>query len=438
MSRSTATMLLLAMISFSNGGALLEPSDGRVYHGAQTMTYEPGTDPLAGYLAALDSTTQPAVRGFFFGIPGERGPANTLSALGKFLAGADSIGFIPEISFFFIGSAATDSVIAVSSQYDWIIDSIITLSKKYGKRMFVRIGGEFNGSGPGWNGGGYHPYYYVTAFRKVTDRYAALWSRDSIATIWCYEPDAANDFDSVDSQGARWYPGDTYADWFGLDVFDAAHFDQSLPDYDRGSITKKGKSERYLGMAREKSKPVYMSEVSAKGITITGDSTDAVNDWNNWFARFWAFIEVHTEIKGFSYIDANWPAGAYPNWGDARIQNSPYITDWYNQEMTNPQYINLNSPAASVRQALHRSASDETVSPTARMTRARTGLTIRYTTGIAQKGMIGIYTPGGRILCMQEVHGNGIVFCNIPYLSHGVYCVQLKTDDAAVSGKLNY
>jgi hypothetical protein len=321
---------------------ILEPKDGRVYHGVQTMTYESGNDPLAGYLGALnDSTIQPAVRGVFMAIPGTRGPDNSLIGLRDFFHSADSIVFVPELSLFLESTVATDSVIAVSNQYDWIIDSVVTLSKNYGKRMFLRIGGEFNGAGPGWNGGGYHPYRYVTMFRKIVDMFAARGFRDSLAVNWCYEPDAANDFDSVDARGARWYPGDKYVDWFGLDVFDAEHFDQSLPDYERGTITRKGKSERFLSLARTKGKPAYMSETSAKGVNISNDTNDGINDWNKWFKKFWEFIAVHKEIKGFGYIDANWPAGAYPNWGDARIQSSQYITEQYKEEMRKPKYIHL-------------------------------------------------------------------------------------------------
>lgn len=324
--------------------ALLEPEDGRVYHGVQTMTFHDAADPLEGFFSAIsDSTIQPAVRGFFMSIPGERGPANTLMGLNKFFHTADSVGFIPELSLFLVGKTASDSVIAVSTEHDWIIDSVITLCKNYGRKMFLRIGGEFNGSGEGWNGGGYHPYLYVTMFRKIVDMYAARNFRDSIAVNWCYEPDAPNDFDSVDSRGARWYPGDEYVDWFGLDVFDSTHFDQSLNDYDRRGITKKGKSERFLAMAREKGKPVFLSETSAKGVNISSDNEDGINDWNNWFAKYWEFIDAHKEIKGFAYIDANWPEHAYPGWGDARIENNTYIVGKYIEEMKKPKYIHLKT-----------------------------------------------------------------------------------------------
>ncbi len=327
---------------------LLEPEDGYVYHGVQLQTYDPGPNPIAGYIGVLnDSTIQPKVHGFFFSIPGTRGPDKSFVGLKNFLRGADSIDFTPEVSLFLVSNIATDSIIAVSNQYDWIIDSIISISKSYGKSMFLRIGGEFNGKAPDWNGGGYHPHLYVTMFQKIVDRYKAKGYRDSVATIWCYEPDAANDFDSINNKGALWYPGDDYVDWFGLDVFDATHFDQTLPDFDRGSITKKGKSERFLSMARTKSKPVFLSETSAKGINISSNPTDGINDWNNWFAKFFAFIAAHKEIKGYSYIDANWPTGAYPNWGDARIENSTYITDKYKEEMKNSKYIHLKTKTST-------------------------------------------------------------------------------------------
>lgn len=322
--------------------ALLEPEHGRVYHGVQTMTFEAAPDPLAGYLGALnDESIQPAVRGLFFSIPGSRGPDMSLKRLGEFFNEADSIGFIPELSLFLVSDVATDTIIATSDVYDAVIDSIITLSMQYGKPMFLRIGGEFNGQGPNWNGGGYTPHHYVAMFRKITDMYSARGFRDSIATIWCYYPAADNDFDSVDARGALWYPGDEYVDWFGLDLFDPEDFDLALPDYHRGVITRKGKSERFLAMARSKGKPVYLSETSAKGMNLTADPGDSQSDWESWFAKFWAFISAHPEIKGFSYINANWPDHAYPGWGDARIQNSPLISSMYRKELKTQKYIHL-------------------------------------------------------------------------------------------------
>jgi hypothetical protein len=97
-------------------------------------------------------------------------------------------------------------------------------------------------------------------------------------------------------------------------------------------------------MARAKSKPVYLNETSAKGMNISNDSSDGINDWNNWFAKFWRFFDAHQEIKGFNYINANWPVSAYPDWGDARIQNNPNVTAKYREEMRKSRYIHLPTP----------------------------------------------------------------------------------------------
>jgi hypothetical protein len=47
--------------------------------------------------------------------------------------------------------------------------------------------------------------------------------------IWCYEPDGPADFAATEGGKYLWYPGDEYVDWFGLDVFSAAHFDPGAP-----------------------------------------------------------------------------------------------------------------------------------------------------------------------------------------------------------------
>jgi hypothetical protein len=297
--------------------------------------------------------------------------------------------------------------------------------------MFLRIGGEFNGAGPGWNGGGYHPYIFVDMFHKITDRFAARGLRDSIATIWCYYPAAANDFDSVDARGARWYPGDAYVDWFGLDLFDPQDFDLALPDTLRGTITRKGKAERFLAMARAKGKPVYMSETSAKGMNISADPADGLADWNGWFAKFFAFIDAHTEIKGFSYIDANWPAGAYPGWGDARIRNSAYVTGRYREEMRRPKYIHLPWSAPSAIDAaadVPRGVTLTALSPHP----AASAFTLRYALPRAATLRIALADILGRELLLLDSGPRGagehMLRCDVAALPAGTYVLRIAAD----------
>lgn len=327
--------VLLADAQSPQAIAKLEPADGRIYHGVG----QAGTG-VNEYISALaDSSIHPIVVKWYYDIPGSRG--NKFTELRQTLAKDKAIGRIPELSIAFSdGKSATDSSIAASTRYDNLIDSLALICKEFGRAMFVRPGFEFNGS---WNG--YHPYLYPQAFRKVVERFRSMNAADSVAFEWCYYAggNAPNDFDSVDSRGARWYPGDSYVDWFALDVFNAADFHpDSASTSRRGVLTTKGKSERFLSMAQSKSKPVMLSETTAQGMNISNDQQDSMHDWTSWFAPFFRFISNHPHIKGFNYI--NWDWTKYPqwaSWGDARIENSPYILQAYKQEIKKSKYIHL-------------------------------------------------------------------------------------------------
>jgi hypothetical protein len=314
--------------------AKFEPPNGKVYHGV-------GQPPMGidEYIAAMgDSSIHPLVYKIYYDIPGSRGPS--YDSLRVMLAAQKAIGRFVELSIGFQdGRGSTDSIIATSTQHDAVIDSLAAICRDHRARLFVRPGFEFNGP---WNG--YHPYLYVTAFRKVVDRFRQAGAADSVAFNWCYYPGGApNDFDSVDVNGPRWYPGDGYVDWFGLDVFDTLDFKLTLPDFESGQITTKGKSERFLMMARLKSKPVFLSETTAKGMNITPDLQDGINDWDKWFVPFWEFIAAHPEVKGFNYINWDWTRiPQYAAWGDARVSNNAYITQRYREEMRKPRYIHLH------------------------------------------------------------------------------------------------
>lgn len=318
-------------------GAMLEPPDGRVYHGVGQ--YQQGVDD---YIAAMEDTSKPILVKLYFDIPGTRG--QNYAALRQSLARERAAGRIVELSLGLQdGRSGTDSVIAVSTRHDAIIDSVAKIVREHNAPLFVRPGFEFNGS---WFG--YHQYLYVTAFRKIVDRFRAA-GVDSAAYVWCYYPSgAANDFDSINARGALWYPGDEYVDWFGLDLFNASDFDLELPAFVRGTITAKGKSERFLATARLKQKPVLLSETSAKGTEITASEEDGITDWKAWFEKFFAFIDAHGEIKGFNYINWDWRAYAtWSTWGNARIDSNAYILAQYRQEMRRSKYIHLGDRVQS-------------------------------------------------------------------------------------------
>ncbi len=321
-------------------GARLEPEDGRVYHGVgQSNT------GVQEYIDAMaDSTIMPIVVNFYYDIPGTRG--NKFEELRSRLAMEKAIGRIPHLSIAMTdGRVWTDSIIATSRRYDDIIDTLATIVRDYGGRIFVRPGFEFGGT---WFP--YHAYLYPKAFRKIVDRFRAVAEPDSMAFLWCYYPAAPNDFDSTNGRGEyKWYPGDDHVDWFSLDLFKAGDFHPDSADSRRGVLTPKGKSERFLAMARDHAKPVFLSELSATYINVTTDPSDGMNDWNAWFVPFFRFLSGHPEIKGFNYTNWNWSDYTqWAEWGDSRIEINPFILARYREELRNPRYIHLRTAASGV------------------------------------------------------------------------------------------
>ncbi|MBT3233688.1 MAG: T9SS type A sorting domain-containing protein [Calditrichaeota bacterium] len=330
--------------SSAHYGAKYEPPDGKTIHGLGWH----GASQDA-YMEMMPDTLQPLIFQMMKDVPGisGRGGLTVTNLLAAFRAeNINQRTQFVEWSFHFRDDGVViDREFADTREYDGYIDTVAIALREYGRPVFIRPGLEMNGN---WNG--YHPYIFPRAYRKFVE---GLRRRgvDNFATVWCYEPDAAADFaDSTDRGGWKWYPGDDVVDWFGLDPFDADHFDPAGPDsIDRGGqwvLTKKGKSEKFLSFAEAREKPVYLNELSARHVWITPhdeevDSTHGEVDWNYWFAPFFEFMENHPNIKGFNYINLDWTQiGRWETWGDARLEINEYIRDMWIKEISSERYLN--------------------------------------------------------------------------------------------------
>jgi hypothetical protein len=233
----------------------------------------------------------------------------------------------------------TDSVFAFTDTYDHLIDTLARAFILNDKPFFLRVGGEMNGF---WNG--YTPWIFPLAYRKLVTE---LRNRGvaNMAVVWCYEPDASADFADSTEQGWKWYVEDDMVDWFGLDLFDADHFDPDLPDEERDSLTAKGKTEKFLQFAEGRGKPVYLNELSARHVEITPDSLDpdsldGIHDWEYWFAPFFEFLDLHPCVKAMNYINLLWTQiEQYKTWGDSRIEINTYIRKRWIQKITEPRFL---------------------------------------------------------------------------------------------------
>lgn len=343
--------------------ALLEPPDGRVYHGTS-----PSTRDVDAYIAALgDPELYPAVEGMHSAVPGTR-PQYLERTTREFLERVRAAGRIPHLSFSMsIGDGQpVDDVIALSDTYDDLIWAVGRVIRDFGDPVFVRIGFEFNGS---WNG--YHPGIYPKAFRKFVDLLRAEGA-DNFATIWCYEPNGPGDFDAVGSDGQPlWYPGDDYVDWFGIDLFQHTQFVSNADSQSarlatgsdraqvrpggrtgsRASETPYDRTVRFLEMARQHGKPVYLSELAGVDAHLTPDSedpdfADGKADWALWFEPFFAFLAEHPEIKGFNYMSQDYRGTRYEaiGWGNARIQTNSYVKEQWINALRDERFLHAPQP----------------------------------------------------------------------------------------------
>ncbi len=329
-------------------GAKFEPPVGRILHGMGQWDH-PGTgNPV--YVNLLTNTSEnplaspdmyPASKLMFTGI------ADDASRWDPFIAKLTSVlnqqynqGMIPHLDIALRGNKplnpdpldplyGVDDEIAHSTTWDARINELADAYKAYGKPAFLRIGGEFNGS---WNG--YHPYDYPLAYQKIVDMFKAK-GVENVAFIWCYEPAAPNDFMEKDAGGNyKWFPGNEYIDWYGLDVFGPLDFKPGGVNYSR--------SIAFLDAASAAGKPVMLAETSVSKEDLTSDPTDGMNDWSSYFSPFFMFTEAHPNILAFYYINFDWQlAGEYQvsGWKNADITINAYISQKYLEEVSKGKYL---------------------------------------------------------------------------------------------------
>ena len=185
--------------------------------------------------------------------------------------------------------------------------------KDANRPVFLRIGYEFDGS---WNH--YDPTKYKNAYKYIMDKLRAD-SVDNVVSVW----------QSAGGQTAAylssWYPGDDYVDWMGY-----SHFDMN-----GGGI---------MTLAREKNKPVLISESAPKGHDF--DVEDGETVWNAWFQPLFNYIEANKDIiKGLAYINVDWQSQPMWNdgiWGDSRVQVNEYIKTKWLEELNKNFWMNAS------------------------------------------------------------------------------------------------
>ncbi len=440
--------LLLISAAFSSAnahyGAKYEPPDGKTYHGVGW--HNPSQ---IEYGEMFPDSLQPILHQFMAPLPGsaQRGGMRVDNLLRGFEPDhIDVENQYCELSVHFTDNTIMlDTTFALTRELDGYIDTLAIAIRTHGRPVFLRIGLEMNGA---WNG--YTPWIFPQAFRKLVE---GIRERDvdNFATVWCYEPDAPDDFADSTRQGWKWYPGDDVVDWFGLDPFDVDHFDPAEPDSiqrgERWYLSKKGKTEKFLRFADQRGKPVYLNELTARKVWITPydedvDSTHGEVDWQHWFEPFFEFMDSHPNIKALNYINLDWTQyDRWEHWGDARLQINEYIRDHWVEELSGERFIHTGFSIEDL----------ESVSERVQFIPNEFGLSvypnpfnsvlnIRYY--LANPGLVSLIVydlqgrPVGTMHNSQQVRGYNSFSWNAGSLASGLYWVRLQTERAQTSARV--
>lgn len=230
-----------------------------------------------------------------------------------------------EHSIIAIGLSMVDHEKEVANgKRDYLIRELGQWIKDSKHPVFLRIGYEFDG----WEWNHYNKKHYLVAWKRIHTIFKEM-EVNNVAFVW---QSKGNDSDQAILE--EWYPGDDLVDWCGYSYF-------SNPD------------QEMLTFARRHKKPVFIAEATPVLLdgtqfsdTFLSKPEIAKQAWEKWFVPFIATLNDNKDIiKAFSYINVNW--SVQPMWinnpvfqkVDSRIQNSPFISKKWKEEMAKPRYL---------------------------------------------------------------------------------------------------
>ena len=191
----------------NNFNALLEPQ-GRIIIGAGQYDIA----SFNNYWNVMDQNNKPAIFMSYIALKGLK--SNWAEDLKKKLLSYSNKFIIPQIGL----SMTEDGNPSVHYEdsvalglYDTQINNLIKGLKNLAIPAYLRIGYEFNGLS--WNG--YLPGSYKDAFIRITNMIRT--SNLEVATVWCFSMDGETNY-------MDYYPGDSYVDWWAVDIFSASDF----------------------------------------------------------------------------------------------------------------------------------------------------------------------------------------------------------------------
>jgi uncharacterized protein (TIGR03437 family) len=299
----------------ANLGARLEPQ-GVIMHGAGQDT----TD-YAAYWSVMPIGRQPQIYMYYIDL--DTLASNWADALKAQLLQYPGSFLIPQIGLSMTnGANASYEAQVAAGTYDTQIGYLVSGLRQLATPAYLRIGYEFNGLS--WNG--YSPAPYAQAFIHVTNALRAAPDIE-VATVWDASADGV-------SNVTDYYPGDSYVDWFGLNLFPDSDFTNSLVP-------------AFMSLSTAHNKPVLVGESTPESVGAQGGAAS----WTGWYADYFKFLQTNPQVKQFNYIDSDWTTTGTGNevtWGNSQLQlpTAAYVLNLYLAELANPMVLSSATESA--------------------------------------------------------------------------------------------
>jgi len=200
----------------------------------------------------------------------------------------------------------------LGSKYDSYIDSFANKLKSYNDTIIVRFMHEFEGNWYPWSivNNGNDPNRYVSAFRKVVDRFRNAGAT-KVKWMWCTNSDyfPYSYFNWIVSA----YPGDNYVDIIATDIYNN-HYPTNLPWW-RSPRWQTTESYYYLTKYFP-GKPLYICEVGCRE-RLTQENP-ASESKGAWYAKLDKELQSdYHKVRGLIFFNAqpdfNWLVNSSPS-----------------------------------------------------------------------------------------------------------------------------
>ncbi len=186
------------------------------------------------------------------------------------------------------GTGATECTQRVASgEYDNLIRANAQWIKaNFPYRLIIRLNHEFNLYRFGWSA---NSTVYKNAWHRIVD----IFKSEGVNAEWFWCANWNNNPSSLNY--LDYYPGDSYVDWVGIDLY-AANWALSA------EVQLGWQNDAIYNFAVSHGKPLMIGEW---GVSMTSDLTDSQNA--NWLSTLFDGIEARPQIKAMvHWADGDW------------------------------------------------------------------------------------------------------------------------------------